>query len=212
MTDPTPSPDSPAVDDSPETTAEDTESAVRRRRTLLTVGALFVAGGLALGAWALTSAATPVAAPTPSPSVPAVAAPSSSATATAPTDPSSAPVDAATSTPVASVEPSDPVASDEGAPSIPVFTVSPTDAACADEREAKVPLTFAWASEGADRAWIGVGTSDASAQPFAEVPPTADGYSAIAFACRDSDQVFTLTVQGPGGVLSSTIAVSRTAG
>ncbi|MEX0153498.1 hypothetical protein [Microbacterium sp. LMI1-1-1.1] len=180
-----------------------------RRRSLIAVGGVLIAAGLVAGAWAVLGAGggAPLALATPGASSPA-AGPS----------PSGTPVDSAT--PGESASPSTapeaapeaaapPVAASAAAPTIPVFEADTVAVSCPDERESTVPLTFRWSSDGAERAWIGIATSDASVQPFAEVPLTADGYTDIAYACRDADQVYTLTVQGSGGTTSSTVAVSR---
>ncbi len=174
-----------------------------RRRVLYGLGALLIAGGVAVGVWALAGAGagSPVAGPTPD-GVTTSAASSSASPAP------SVPVAAATPT-ASVVETPVAVPPAEGAPTISAFSVDPAEALCPDERESTVPLSFSWASEGGERAWIGVGTSDASVQPTAEVDLNADAYTDVSFACRDADQVFTLTVEGAGGTTSSTIAIGR---
>lgn len=188
-------PEDPAQ--TPDATAPDPASGLARRRAAIAIGSALVLGGIALAVWAVTATGStaPEAQPTPpvSGSAASAASPGSSAAASS------------ASAPVASTPPS---ASAEG-PVISAFSVEPTVAACPDDRASTVPLTFSWASEGAERAWIGVGTSDASAQPAAEVDLGTDGFSGLAFACSDADQVFTLTVQGAGGTVSETIAITR---
>lgn len=178
----------------PDATAPDPASPRRRRRTAIAIGSALVVGGVALAVWAVT--ATGTAAPE-TPSAPAVAASAPVPTSAAPV--SSVPASVASTPPAAST--ADPVISS--------FSVEPTVAACPDDRASTVPLTFSWTSEGAERAWIGVGTTDASAQPAAEVDLASGGFSGLAFACSDTDQVFTLTVQGGGATVSETIAITR---
>lgn len=96
------------------------------------------------------------------------------------------------------------------APVIGDFVVTPEAAECSDDRGgATAPLSFSWDSSDADRAWIGIGTSDASISPTAEVPLESDGWTEIQFACFSSEENYTLTVQGPGGTTSATITVFR---
>ncbi len=94
------------------------------------------------------------------------------------------------------------------APVIGDFAVSPETAECSDDRGgATAPLSFSWTSTDADRAWIGVGTSDASISPTAEVPVSSDGWTDLEYECFSAEQNYTLTVQGPGGTTSMIITV-----
>jgi hypothetical protein len=113
------------------------------------------------------------------------------------------------SAPASASAPSAPPSVPTEGPVISAFSVEPTVAACPDDRASTVPLTFSWSSESAERAWIGVGTTDASAQPAAEVDLSSAGFSDLVFACSDADQVFTLTVQSGAGTVSETIAITR---
>ena len=181
-----------------------------RRRATVAIGVLLIAAGIALAIWAIATASR---APEGH-SVPVTAPPATDAATPAQTTvaPSAAPSATAAAEPSASVAPAAPAPPAAGAPVISSFAVQPEAAMCPDERDSVVPLTFSWRSEGADRAWIGVNTSDASVQPTAEVATSTDGFTSVSFACRDADQVFTLTVQGAGGTVSSTIAVARELG
>ncbi|WP_285136665.1 hypothetical protein [Microbacterium sp. lyk4-40-TSB-66] len=183
----------------PDATAPEPTSPRSRRRAAIAIGSALALGGVALAIWAVAAAipSSPDAQPAPAApaSVPATPTVASSAGA-------STPASAASTPPPAS----------ENAPVIAGFSVSPTVAECPDDRDSTVPLTFSWTSEGADRAWIGIATSDASVQPTAEVETTAEGYADLLYACSDADQVFTLTVQGAGGTLSRTIAIARDLG
>ena len=175
-----------------------------RRRLLYGLGAALVVGGVAVGVWAFVAAgagspgeANPIASPS--------ASGSASASASAPVS-APAPAPSASRSPVVAPAPASPT---DDAPTISLFTVEPAEALCPDERASTVPLRFSWSSVGGERAWIGVGTTDASLQPTAEVALSADGYADVSFSCSDADQVFALTVEGPGGATTSTIAVPR---
>lgn len=185
----------PQTSDAPD--ASDAASRSTRRRTAIVIGSVLVIGGVALAVWTVTAGGS--SAPQPQQSAISSSSTSVAPPAAASSDASPAPVSSA------SAPPSIPA----GAPVIAEFFVEPTIAVCPDDRASTVPLTFSWTTEGADRAWIGVGTSDASAQPAAEVDLSARGFTGLTFACSDADQVFTLTVQGAGGTKSSTLAITR---
>ena len=180
----------------PDATASDAASPGPSRRAALVVGSALVLGGVALAIWAVTTTGStaPEAQPTSAGTV-STASPSPAAEASS----SSAPASAASTPPSVPTE----------GPIISAFSVEPTVAACPDDRASTVPLTFSWTSESAERAWIGLGTTDASAQPAAEVDLRSAGFSGLVFACSDADQVFTLTVQGVTGTVSETIAITR---
>jgi hypothetical protein len=180
----------------PDATASDPASPRPPRRAALAVGSALVLGGVALAIWAVTTTGStaPEAQPT-----------SAGTVSTASSSPAAEASSASAPASVASTPPSVPT---EG-PVISAFSVEPTVAACPDDRSSTVPLTFSWSSESAERAWIGVGTTDASAQPAAEVDLRSAGFSDLVFACSDADQVFTLTVQGAAGTVSETIAITR---
>ena len=203
MTDPTEPLETAAPGAEPETTAP-----TRRRRVAIVIGGVLIAAGVALAIWAVSvavSAPEGADAPVTAPSMPATSSPTQT-----PSVSSATPEAAATTEPPASgAPPTAPAPPAAGAPVISSFTVQPETVRCPDERDSTVPLIFSWRSEGAERAWIGVNTSDASVQPAAEVAASAEGYAGISFACRDADQIFTLTVQGSGGTVSSTIAIAR---
>lgn len=100
---------------------------------------------------------------------------------------------------------------DAPAPVIADFAVTPAVAECADDHGGETaPLTFTWVSSDADRAWIGIGTSDASISPTAEVPVSSEGWTDLPFECFLDATDYTLTVQGPGGTTSVQITVQRT--
>jgi hypothetical protein len=189
-------PDDPSQ--TPDATVSDPASPRPPRRAALAVGSALVLGGVALAIWAVTTTGStaPEAQPT---SVGTVSTASSSPASEAST----------ASAPASASAPSAPPSVPTEGPVISAFSVEPTVAACPDDRASTVPLTFSWSSESAERAWIGVGTTDASAQPAAEVDLSSAGFSDLVFACSDADQVFTLTVQSGAGTVSETIAITR---
>lgn len=137
---------------------------------------------------------------------------SPSATSSASGSTSASPSATSSDEPAASAAPTPtaaPSAPAQPTATISSFAVTPEIAACPDERGSTAPLTFTWESSGGERAWIGVGTNDASAQPFAEVSLTSSGYTDVVYECRGAEQLFTLTVQGPDGSVSSSLSVVR---
>ncbi|MBB3157587.1 hypothetical protein FHS07_001271 [Microbacterium proteolyticum] len=178
----------------PDATASDPASPRPPRRAVLAVGTVLVLGGIALAIWAVTATGStaPEAQPTSAGTVSTASTPPAAEAAPTPAPAASTPLSIPTDGPV-----------------ISAFSVEPAVAACPDDRASTLPLTFSWTSESAERAWIGVGTSDASAQPAAEVDLSSAGFSGLVFACSDADQVFTLTVQGATGTVSETISLTR---
>lgn len=61
-----------------------------------------------------------------------------------------------------------------------------------------VPLSFAWIADGT-KAWFGVGTTDASAQPVSEVPLEAEFPFDYQCGQPSGQQIYTLTVQTAAG-------------
>lgn len=64
-----------------------------------------------------------------------------------------------------------------------------------------------WSSTGATRAFVGVATTDAEAEPYAEV--AASGTESIPFPCPEAAQQYTVTLVGPGGATSTTTLVTN---
>ncbi len=188
------------------------ESTVRRRIVWGYVGgAALIVAAVVLAWWAIGNGSTPAA---PASSTPSSSTPSSSpagsdaASSALPSGPASSP----TGPPADGDAPGSvgaPGPAESTAPVIAAFAVSTTVAECADDRSATVPLAFTWTATGADEAWIGVGTTDASVVPSAAVPLSSDGYTELAFACGDEEQLYTLTVRGSGGTTSSSVLVTR---
>lgn len=181
-----------------------------RRRLLVASGVVVIAIGVAVLVCALLfnggstgddaargASGTDAASPSSPGSTSPAASPTPMASASARADPATEP--APTTAPAAP----------RGATAITSFSVSPTTVECNDERTAPVPLSFSWVTTGAERVWIGVGTTDAAAQPFAEVATDASGYSDITFDCSALQKVFTLTVEAGGVRTSRTVVVER---
>jgi hypothetical protein len=189
--------------------AETIESTVRRRIVWGYVGgAALIVVAVLLAGWAIAEGAAPATPVTSAPSSPPASSPAGSAAASV--APSSDPASPTAAPPAGDDAP-------EGAgtletttaPVIDAFAVSTTSAECADDRSATAALVFTWSATGADEAWIAVGTTDASAVPSAAVPPSSEGYTGLAFACREEEQLYTLTVRGPGGTTSTSVTVAR---
>ncbi|GEM_PF-2714263 len=92
----------------------------------------------------------------------------------------------------------------------PVFTTTafePEVALC--DGVSSVPLRFQWMSDGAEQAWFGVGTTDAKAAPYEEVFPNEEVYEGVSFQCTEASEIYTVTLEGPGGVTSHTWEVVR---
>ena len=90
------------------------------------------------------------------------------------------------------------------------FSVTPEAAECQSDRgTSSAPLSFSWDASGAERAWIGEGTSDASESPLAEVPVSADAWTDVAFPCHLDEVTYTLTVEGADGKSSASVTVTR---
>lgn len=192
--------------------AETVASTVRRRIVWGYVGgAALIAVAVLLAWWAIANGAAPAAPVSSASTAPTASSPpvGSSAASSAPaSDPPSGPA-SSTEPPTAGDAPGNTGASAPASPLIGAFAVSTTSAQCADDRSATAALTFTWSATGADDAWIGVGTTDASVVPSAAVPVSSDGYAGLAFDCREEEQLYTLTVRGPGGTTSSSVSVTR---
>ncbi|MFL2000161.1 hypothetical protein [Microbacterium sp. A1-JK] len=192
--------------------AETVESTVRRRIVWGYVGgAALIVVAVLLAWWAIANGAAPeapAAATSASPTASSSPAGSDAASSALPSGPASSP----TGPPADGDAPGSvgaPGPAESTAPVIAAFAVSTTVAECADDRSATVPLAFTWTATGADEAWIGVGTTDASVVPSAAVPLSSDGYTELAFACGDEEQLYTLTVRGASGTTSSSVLVTR---
>ncbi|MGV8884832.1 MAG: hypothetical protein ACOH1T_04490 [Microbacteriaceae bacterium] len=131
----------------------------------------------------------PVAVPTasPSPSAPPVETPSAEPTVTPPPPPP---------------------APEPAGPSFDSFT-APSTSGCV-EGESQHPLTFAWSSGNAERAYIGAGTTDAKAGPYESNLPPIYTYSDISYNCSQASQVYTVTLEDGAGLLTNrTVTITR---
>ncbi|GGF21205.1 hypothetical protein GCM10011399_13590 [Subtercola lobariae] len=71
------------------------------------------------------------------------------------------------------------------------------------------PLTISWTSTGGTKAYLGVDTTDAQAEPFESVNPDSGSNQDIDYQCYDS-HTYTLTVVGSdGSTASKTVTVSN---
>lgn len=167
----------------------------RRSRGLI-IG-LAIAGGvlllalIALLIWLATSQA-PVAEPTESPT------PSTSASET-PTP---------TPTPTETEEPPPPPPPPP-ADAIATFSASAEEVDCTAAGGTSVPLTFSWAATG-NRLWFGVGTDDASANPFKEYPLNYT-MDEVPYQCGQpgQQQRYTITVERTDGTHESKTLIIR---
>lgn len=76
------------------------------------------------------------------------------------------------------------------------FLVDTTSVDCSNA--GSVPVTFVWVADGT-RAWFGVGTRDASAQPYEMVPLEAEYPFEYQCGQASGEQIYTLTVQTVDG-------------
>jgi hypothetical protein len=170
----------------------------RRSRGLI-IG-LAIAGGvlllalIALLIWLATSQ-TPVAEPTESPT------PSASASE------SPSPSPTPTPTPTETEEPPPPPP--PPADAIATFTASAEQVDCTAAGGTSVPLTFSWAATG-NRLWFGVGTDDASANPYKEYPLNYT-MDEVPYQCGQpgQQQRYTITVERTDGTHESKTLIIR---
>ncbi|WP_281886602.1 hypothetical protein [Agromyces rhizosphaerae] len=92
----------------------------------------------------------------------------------------------------------------------PVFTTTAYEPEIANcDGVSSVPLRFQWMSDGAEQAWFGIGTTDAKAAPYEEVFPNEEVYEGVSFQCSEESEIYTVTLEGPGGITSHTFEVVR---
>ncbi len=133
----------------------------------------------------------PIASGSPSPS----ATPSESASPSATPSPTPTP----TPTPTETAPPAP-------APEFTIFQAENT-ANCPDDMSS-VPLFWSWSIEGASTVWFGIGTDDARAEPFEEVPATAT-YE-FAYQCSEESQLYTVSAENADGLITHrTVEVVR---
>lgn len=169
----------------------------RRSRGLI-IG-LAIAGGvlllalIALLIWLATSQQGP--APTES----------STPTATASETPSASPTPTPTPTETEEPPPPPPPPAD----AIATFTASAEQVDCTAAGGTSVPLTFSWAATG-NRLWFGVGTDDASANPYKEYPLNYT-MDEVPYQCGQpgQQQRYTITVERTDGTHESKTLIIR---
>lgn len=125
-----------------------------------------------------------------------VASPSTSASASPTSTPSDAPSPTPTPTLTPTPTPEPVVATFTG------FTPANGSTVLCDGDNLTTPLEFTWTSDDAESAWIGEGTTDAKADPTAQVDPSGS-YSDFDFSCEVKSQVYTVTLESADGELTS---------
>ena len=120
--------------------------------------------------------------------------------------PSITPSETPTETPSASASPSEPPAA--AGPAIANYSAAPTTVDCTGVTS--VPVHFAWQATGTTL-WFGVGTDDASAEPFGTFPLNNEMDFNYQCGQTDAQQRYTITVQGENGEkISQTIVIRET--
>jgi hypothetical protein len=69
-------------------------------------------------------------------------------------------------------------------------------------------VTVQWSTTGGTKAWFGIQTSDAEANPYGSVD--LSGSVTVNYPCTEATQLYTITVEGPGGKTSRSITVHNT--
>ncbi|GAB2448754.1 hypothetical protein HD599_001871 [Conyzicola lurida] len=127
----------------------------------------------------------------------------------------------ATATPTATAQPTptpspSPTEEPEPTPTVepvasPTFDSfeAPTTADC-EEGDDDAPLTFSWSSSNAERAFIGVQTTDAKLAPYASDLPPVFTYTDLAYQCDQESQIYTVTLEdAAGSTKSETVTITR---
>jgi len=180
----------------------------RRRRWVLPlmIGLILVAGSGGVGGFLLLRGPGPDVA---SPVISGTASPTPSRT---PTSPATAAASATASPGAPTAVP--PPAAPAPAPDIESFSVGPQTVTCSPPAPGvpgltSTPLTMSWSITDGVRAWIGVDTDDAMAEPYTEVSAEAGSTTDIQYLCTD-DHRYTLTVLGTDGrTTSRTVTVTN---
>lgn len=94
-------------------------------------------------------------------------------------------------------------------PQSPSFaTFSGADRAACPDTSSAVAITWSWSSTNAVKAWFGIGTTDARAEPFESVPTTAT-YT-FTYQCSEPSQIYTVTLEDSAGrVTHATVEIVR---
>ena len=139
--------------------------------------------------------------------VPAPAASPEASEVPTPTPTPSEPQSEPSPEPTPSAEPVD----DQGAAFTTFSPESGTPVSCPDDTSS-IPLMFEWTSTSAEAAWIGVGTTDAKAEPFAEVD-TSGVFTDISYQCANPSEIYTVTLDDGAGTLThATVTLERALG
>lgn len=161
---------------------------------LIALGVLLLIG-LAVFVAALLQRGAPAPVDTPSASPSMSETPSASPSTSGSPSPSPTPTEAAPEEPAAAP-----------APAFTVFQAENT--ANCPSASGSVPIFWSWSIEGASTAWFGIGTDDARAEPYEEVPSTAT-YE-FAYQCSEESQLYTVTAENADGLAThQTVEVVR---
>lgn len=127
-------------------------------------------------------------------------------TATLSESPSPTPEETESPEPSASPSATTPPPPPPQSPSFATFS-GPDRASCPDTSSA-VAITWSWSSTNAVRAWFGIGTTDARAEPFESVPTTVT-YT-FNYQCSEPSQIYTVTLEDSAGrVTHATVEIVR---
>ncbi len=175
-----------------------------RSRTLIIV--LSIIGGLLLVAVAvvltlLITGKLGTSQPAPLPSTSASGTPSASPSQEPSASPSPSPSKSPNTSPSASPPPA------QASPTFVTFSpANNTSVGCTSD--SAVTVTFTWTSAGASEAAIGVGTTNAFAQPYqAGLPPS--GTFDLDYQCTVASQIYTVSIKGSGGQTNRTITLTK---
>lgn len=117
-------------------------------------------------------------------------------------EPSDEPTEEPAASPSATTAPPPPPQS----PSFATFS-GPNRATCPDT-SSSVAITWSWSSTNAVNAWFGIGTNNAKAEPFEQVPTTAT-YT-FNYQCSEASQRYTVTLEDSAGRLThKTVEIVR---
>lgn len=161
---------------------------------LIAIGALLLVAVIALILTLLTNKDLPSA--DPSPTVTASSTPSPT-----PSEPSATPTPTQTEAPAPPPAPApDPI------PGFDSFTYE-KDAGC-QPGDAQQQLTFAWSSDDAVRAYVGVQTNNAKTGSYSGELPAVYTYTDIYYNCDQASQYYTVTLEdGAGHLTHKTVTI-----
>lgn len=186
------------------------------RRTLLVVVSV-IAGVLLLAVTVLLTLllsglgktneqALPSVTPSPSEYGEPSASPSASAEpeGSASTEPSATPSESS-APPAPPPPPPPPVAT---GPTFTSFSPANNKSVGCSASDGSVPVTFTWASTGANEAAISIGGNDAFTEPYLTgLPPS--GSEVINYQCSNASYIYTVSIRGTSGQTNKTITLKR---